>query len=537
MSETAASLQSAAPSLASAPARSRARKQKAAWPRWLAALILLAAAGGGTYWKFGRAVAKPIEYRTATISRGEITQSVTANGQITAVKNVQVGSQISGTITKINADFNSKVKKGDVLAQIDPATYQRGLTQAKAELANATAALELAQFNYKQAKELYDKKLISESEYNRAEVDLHQAQAIVEMRKANVERATVDLERTTIYAPIDGIVISRNVEEGQTVAASFNTPTLFLLANDLAKMQIEAAVSEADVGGVEEGQPVNFTVEAYTRQFKGKVRQVRFAPITNQNVVTYTAIVDVDNDELKLRPGMTATASIVTAQRTDVLRIPNSAFRFRPPEDALPKAPAAKPATGAPAGTNAPANVTAAPVATSGPFAGLPTPPWMSGERRRPTDEERQKYEASLTPEQRELYRQRMEEMRARFAQGGGGGFGGGRGGGPGGPGGFGGGMGGAFGGGSARAAQEGPRTQTVYVLAKQDSETKPVLQPVTIKTGISDGTYTEVLEGLKEGDVVVTGTVSQDSAAAPGGPGGRGGPFGGSPFGGGRRF
>lgn len=481
--------------------------------KWVFLLLILSAAGGGGYWYFKHTRSKPVEYRTTKLSRGDVTQSVTANGQLTAVKNVQVGSQISGIITEIKADFNSKVKKDQVIAKIDPQTYERNLAQVDADLSNSKAALELAEFNYKQAKALFGNKLISESEYNRNEVELHQAQAIVKMRQANVDRAKVDLDRTIITAPIDGIVISRNVEEGQTVAASFSTPTLFLIANDLAKMQIEAAVSEADVGGVEESQSVNFTVEAFTRQFHGKVRQVRYAPVTNQNVVTYTAIVEVDNADLKLRPGMTATASIVTAQKKDVVRIPNAAFRFRPAEEQ-----AAKSTANTGVSTNKTTNVAAASIATSGPMAGLPTPPWMAGERRRPTQDERDKYEASLTPEQRDLYRQRMNEMRARFAQGGGEG---GRGGG--------GGMGAA-----PRANQEGPRTQTIYLLTKEtlsNGQEKSVLKPVVAKTGITDGSYTEVIEGLKDGDVVVTGIVTPEpSATTFGPPGGR------NPFGGGGR-
>ena len=183
------------------------------------------------------------------------------------------------------------------------------------------------------AQELFGSKLISQSEFDQTDATLSQAEAMVKMREANVERAKVDLSRTTIYSPIDGMVINRQIEVGQTVAASLNTPTLFVITDDLARMRIEAAVSEADVGGVTEGQTVNFTVDAFPRRpFKGTVQQVRFAPTTNQNVVTYTTIVGVDNAELKLRPGMTANASIVIAERKNALRVPNAALRFRPPE-------------------------------------------------------------------------------------------------------------------------------------------------------------------------------------------------------------
>src|SRR6185369_16973985 len=187
---------------------------KSGWLKWFIILLVLAGGGGAAWWFFIRAGKKPVEYRTAKIARGDVIQTVTANGQLTAVKNVQVGSQISGIITEIHADFNSRVKKDEVIAKIDPSTYERNLAQSDAELANAKAALELAEFNYKQAKALFPDKLISEAEFNRIEVELHQAQAVVKMRQANVERAKVDLDRTVIMAPIDGIVISRNIEVG-----------------------------------------------------------------------------------------------------------------------------------------------------------------------------------------------------------------------------------------------------------------------------------------------------------------------------------
>ena len=192
--------------------------------------------------------------------------------------------------------------------------------------------MELAQIQAKRADDLFKEKLISASDHDTADAAFHQAQAFLKTKEASVYRAKVDLSRTTISAPISGVVISRAVDQGQTVAASFNTPTLFLIANDLTKMQIEAAVSEADVGGVEEGEKVIFTVEAFpNRKFIGQVQQVRFAPVTNQNVVTYTAVIQVDNKDMKLRPGMTATARIMTAQKTNVLKVPNSALRFRLP--------------------------------------------------------------------------------------------------------------------------------------------------------------------------------------------------------------
>ena len=505
---------------------SNLRNEQGAVP-WMTLIVLAAIAGGGFFgWKAyqkRKSSIATIEYRTTPITKGDITQQVTANGSLNPVRTVEVGSQISGTLLDVRVDFNSKVKAGELVAAIDPATYERALVQAQAELANATAGHELAQVNFNRAKDMLAANLISKSEYDQIKANHSQADAMVKTRQANVERAKVDLDRTRIYAPIDGMVISRRVEIGQTVAASLNSPTLFVIANDLAKMQIEAAVSEADVGIVTEGLPVNFSVDAFPgRKFDGTVRQVRFAPTTNQNVVTYTTLVDVDNRELKLRPGMTANANFITAQKKEVLRIPSAALRFRPPTNAIVRmeAKAASPAAGAP-----PTEEKKVEIATSGPFAGLPVPPWQAGgERRRATEEERTAYENSLTPEQREKYQTVMAEMRARFAQmqqGGGGEGGGGRGG-----------RGGGGGGDRPRRSEpEGPRTQSIYVVDKSDPESSPtqtVLKQITIKLGISDGTNTEVIEGLKEGDLVAYGLVTQAATTPTTTPNPFGGPFGG---------
>ena len=488
-----------------------ANKNSSGWGKWVFLLLLAGAGYGGWRWYSQSKTEAAVEYKTTAVAAGDIVQSVTANGALTPVRNVEVGSQISGTLLDVKVDFNDKVKTGDILAQIDPATYERAKLQAEAELANSAAALELTQLNFTRAKELFGNKLISKSEFDEAKANLSQAEANVKMREANVERAKVDLSRTTIYAPIDGMILTRKIEVGQTVAASLNSPTLFVIANDLAKMRIEAAVSEADVGGVEEGQTVHFTVDAFpARKFQGTIKQVRFAANTNQNVVSYTTVVEVNNSDLKLRPGMTANASIIIAEKRGVLRIPNSALRFRPPTGAVISGSTNAPATEKPT----------VEIATSGPFAGLPVPPWQGkGERRRPSEEERSAYEATLTPEQKEKYQQIIAEMRARFAQGGG-------------PGGGGGSEG--SGGGERprqrRSEPEGPRTQIVYLQEKEASATGPakaVLKPVTVKLGISDGTNTEVIEGLKEGDVVVVGTVSSAATAtAPAAP--FGSPFGG---------
>jgi HlyD family secretion protein len=276
------------------------------------------------------------EYQTATVTRGAITQAVTATGTLNPVVNVQVGSQISGNIQKLFVDFNAPVKAGQVVAQIDPAVFQASVIQAEGDIANARAALELAQLTEKRMEELVAKQNSSQSELDQAKATLHQAEAQLKIKEGALQKAKVDLDHCTITSPIDGIVISRSVDVGQTVAASLSAPVIFTIANDLTKMQIDAAVAEADVGTVEVGQKVDFTVDAFPRRtFHGGVVQVRNAPSTVQNVVTYDTVIGVNNADLKLKPGMTANVSIIGAQRDNVLKISNAALRFRPP-DATP---------------------------------------------------------------------------------------------------------------------------------------------------------------------------------------------------------
>jgi HlyD family secretion protein len=303
------------------------------WVGWLLVLALVAGVGGGVFWYLKHPRSSVPQYQTAPVTRGDLTQAVTATGTLNPVVNVQVGSQISGMIEKLLVDYNSLVKTGQVIAQLDASTYRASLHQAEGDLANARAGLELAQVNATRAKELRTNDLIAPSELDKAMGDLHQAEAQVIIKEAALEKAKVDLSRCTIYAPVDGIIISRNVDVGQTVAASLSAPTIFVIANDLAKMQIDANVAEADVGGIENEQSVEFTVDAFPyRTFHGKVIQVRNAPITVQNVVTYDTVIEVSNPDLKLKPGMTANVSIVIARRANILKIPNAALRFRPAE-------------------------------------------------------------------------------------------------------------------------------------------------------------------------------------------------------------
>lgn len=303
--------------------------------RWLWWLLLLAAIGGGVwaYFHFEKRDEKP-QYQTAAVKIVDITSTVTATGQLSAVVNVQVGSQISGNIQKLHADFNTRVKAGQLVAELDPATFEANVQQAEGELANAKAALELTQLNAQRTTELFNRNLLAKSEYDKAMVELHQAEATVQIRQASLERMKIDLARCKIYAPVDGVVISRNVDVGQTVAAAMTAPVLFTIANDLTKMHIEANVSEADIGGVAEGLTATFSVDAFPdRIFQGKVVQVRFAPVTVENVVTYVTVIEVDNPKLELRPGMTANVSVVLAERKGVPGVPNAALRFRPPQE------------------------------------------------------------------------------------------------------------------------------------------------------------------------------------------------------------
>lgn len=346
---------------------------------------------------------------TAPVTRGNLVQKITATGLISAVQSVDVGSQISGTIQKLFVDFNSVVTNGQVVAQIDPAIYEANVHQAQGNLNNVRAALELAQVNEAREKKLLDQKLVAQADYDQARATLHQAQANVEIWEATLENNRANLNYCTIISPINGVVIARKLDVGQTVAAAFNTPVLFTIANDLTKMTIDASVSESDIGQVRVGQTAEFTVDAFPDDvFAGRVFQVRKSPVTVNNVVTYDTMIAVDNPGQKLFPGMTADVSILVAGRTNALKIPNAALRFMPPADV--------PLAGAGAATNAPA--------------------------------------------------------------------------------------------GSVTA----PNQRVVYVAT--GTAPAPQLQAVRVKVGADDGAFTELLEGLHEGDAVVTAAVSTAAKA-----------------------
>ncbi|MGI8820278.1 MAG: efflux RND transporter periplasmic adaptor subunit [Chthoniobacterales bacterium] len=386
----------------------------------LLAVAVLLLALSFWYWK-GRGSSGG-GYQTTAVTRTAITQAVTATGTLNPVVNVQVGSQVSGNIQKLFADFNSNVTAGQVVAQIDPTLFQANVTQAEGELASAQAALELTRLNATRTQSLFAKQNSAQADVDQAQANLHQAEANVKIKQGALDRVRADLDHCAITSPVDGTVISRNVDVGQTVAASLQAPVIFTIANDLTKMQIDAAVAEADIGTVAVDLPVDFTVDAFpNRTFHGKVVQVRNAPTTVQNVVTYDTVIGVDNSELKLKPGMTANVSIVIAKSDNALRVANSALRYRPADATPPPRAAASP------GAN-------------------------GGNRRGGED-------------------------RQQRASG-----------------------------------------RTVYVLRGGKPE------PVQIKTGISDGIGTEILEGLNEGDQVVTGQLNAPGAAPGANPFGGGG-------------
>ncbi|MEW5806115.1 MAG: efflux RND transporter periplasmic adaptor subunit [Acidobacteriota bacterium] len=314
-------------------------------------VILVVIVTAGTWYFFLRERNSTDRYKTAKVEKGDIEERVAATGRIEALVTVSVGSQVSGTIKELLADYNSIVKKGQVVAFLEPSIFMAQKKQAEANLASATSnleksevALEEAKRNLKRGEDLYIEKLISDSEidalrsaYESAVAQLSVSRSQVKQAEASLSLAEVNLGHTVITSPIDGIVISRNVDAGQTVAASLQAPTLFTIANDLTKMQVHSDISESDVGKIKEGQDVSFRVDAFPKeQFHGKVSQVRNAGVIVQNVVTYDAVINVDNKDLKLKPGMTAYVSILVDRRENVLKIPNLSLRFKPsnmPED------------------------------------------------------------------------------------------------------------------------------------------------------------------------------------------------------------
>ena len=273
--------------------------------------------------------------RTDKITEGDITVFVTATGEINAVTIVEVGSQVSGTISKLYADYNSIVKEGQIVAQIDPTNLQQALKDAEANLEKGQAQFNESQRSFERVKGLYDKKLEAQANYDLSLTNVEVSRATLKQYQAQLERAKINLAYATIYAPINGVVIDRKVNVGQTVAASLSAPTLFTIANDLSKMQVQATVDESDIGKIAMGQEATFTVDAFTDTFTGIVSQIRLSPVIVSNVVNYTVVVDVANDNLKLMPGMTANIKIMVGKKTNVMKVSNAALRLQPDQSLI----------------------------------------------------------------------------------------------------------------------------------------------------------------------------------------------------------
>ena len=291
-------------------------------------------------WSFMRGGKKEekVSFETAKVEKSDIHTSITATGTIEPVTSVTVGTQVSGIVSKLYVDYNSVVKKGQVIAELDRTNLISELNTAKANLASSESSMAYEKANYNRYKTLYDKGLVSADEYERALLSYRKAKEDVSTKRESVNKAQTNLGYATITSPIDGVVLSKSVEEGQTVAASFNTPELFSIAQDLTDMRVIADIDEADIGGVKEGQRVSFTVDAFPDDhFEGQVTQVRQQATTESNVVTYEVVISAPNNDLKLKPGLTANVTIFTMEKNDVMSVPSKALRFIPTEAFLEK--------------------------------------------------------------------------------------------------------------------------------------------------------------------------------------------------------
>jgi HlyD family secretion protein len=449
------------------------------------AIVVVLGIGGGLY--FARAKGDVPKFRAAPVDRGTVTATVTATGTLSAVKTVAVGSQVSGIISKLYVDFNSRVKEGQLLAELDPTPFLEALDQQRANVLKARSDLRLAEVNLSRQSKLRDLQLIAQSDYDTSKAQRDDAAAVVKQTEAALKQAETNLSYTKIKAPIDGVVVDRQYNVGQTVAASFQAPVIFSIAQDLTKMQVLTNIDEADVGGIKVAQTASFSVDAYADQtFKGVVSQIRLSTQTVQNVVTYPVMLDVPNLDGKLMPGMTANVVIPVDARRDTLRVPNAALRFKPDDADVLHAP----------GDNASPQVGAAPqeqAAGAGPGAGAATGPGGA-----------------------------VGAGAGSGAPAAGAGAGG-----PGSPAGRAAGAGGSGGAGGRPGAGPGRRTSganrsaVVYVEVPGSKK----LRPVRVVTSITDGTYTAVRsKDLKAGDPVVVGlqTARAGASAGTAGPGGR---------------
>ena len=305
---------------------------------WIIIIVVILALITGGYFLFSKKTEKAVEFRSGKVEKGDLQVTVTATGILSADTTVAVGTQVSGIITKIFVDFNSIVRKGQVIAVLDTTFLAASVEDAKSSLFRTQVQTRLTKRNYERNKTLLEQKVIAQSDFDQSLSDYETAQANERSARSSLDRAYINLRYATIIAPVSGVVISRNVDIGQTVASSFSTPTLFSIANDLTKMQLQASIDEADIGKIKVGQDVSFRVDAYMDQmFSGTVRQVRLQPVTVQNVVNYTVVIDVPNPELKLMPGMTANLTVKIQEALNVLKAPSASLRFWPPQDYLDK--------------------------------------------------------------------------------------------------------------------------------------------------------------------------------------------------------
>lgn len=426
-----------------------------------AMLLVIIAAG---WVVFGSNGEKEPPYRFATVERGDLEASVSATGKLGAVTTVQVGTQVSGQVSAIYVDFNDRVRRGQLIARIDPTLQQQAVRDALAGLERAQAERAQALREYNRNKQLFDRKVLTEAEFNNAQYALAIANASVKSAQVTLDRARQNLAYTSIYAPIDGIVVERNVDVGQTVAASLSAPQLFLIANNLTRMQILASVDESDIGLIKEGQEVRFSVQAYPDEtFRGTVRQVRLQSVTQENVVNYTAVVEVDNSSGKLLPGMTATVDFLTGAAKNVLLVPNAALRVRPTQAMLEQ------------------------------VQGQPA------DNRGPRDTTRRRDSAGGSDSAR-----RAQFIAARRQGGGGGG-----GGGPGGPGGP---------GGAAARRGGSPRPNDMIRLWYVGKDGK--LGVARVRAGLTDGQKTEIRgQGISEGTQVIVAVTRSDEPSGASSP------------------
>ena len=307
------------------------------WVVW--SIAILAVLALGSWWRLKHRSSEAPRFRTAAVERGPIAATVSATGTVQPVEQVEVGSQVSGTVQKLFADYNARVTEGQILLVLEPSAFKARVAQAEAAVAHADAAVTDGERQLKRARELRDQNVISDVELEAAEVAVDQRKADLKSARAQLESARVDLDHATIRSPIDGVVISRSIDVGQTVAASLQAPKLFVIAKNLEQMQVETSIDEADIGRIHIGLPVSFSVDAYPdMSFQGQVAQVRLEPITQSGVVTYTTVIATQNPGQRLRPGMTANVSVIAARRDDALKVPNAALRFRPTAPATARA-------------------------------------------------------------------------------------------------------------------------------------------------------------------------------------------------------